>query len=340
MTPADTPSRALLNPQRHALLNDWQRGFPLAPAPFARIAAALRCSEASVLEHLQALRADGSLSRIGGVFAAGAGGAGLLGALAVPPQHLASVAALVSAQPGVNHNYEREHHWNLWFVVNGRSDAAVQRTMDALQAVVELPMLRLPMQRAYRIDLGFDLGATLVRSPTGTRAEAPAPLPAEDWPLAALLEQGLPLVRRPFDLWALQLGCSTVHVLDTLARWLHDGALKRFGIIVRHHELGYDANAMTVFDVPDDAVDARGSALAREPAVTLAYRRARAPGWPYNLYCMVHGRTRDSVLATLDGVIERTALSGCAHETLFSRQRFKQEGARRFRDLARVSHAL
>jgi DNA-binding Lrp family transcriptional regulator len=344
--PAQRP--ALLNPQRQALLNDWQRGFPLAPAPFARIAAALRCSEASVLEHLQALRADGSLSRIGGVFAAGAGGAGMLGALAVPRERLASVAALVSAQPGVNHNYEREHRWNLWFVVNGRNDAAVQRTMDALQAVVELPMLRLPMQRAYRIDLGFDLGyreqatqaSAVAHAPTGTRAETPAPLQAAEWPLAALVEQGLPLVRRPFDLWALQLGCSTIHVLDTLARWLHDGALKRFGVIVRHHELGFDANAMTVFDVPDDAVDACGAALAREPAVTLAYRRARAPGWPYNLYCMVHGRSRDAVLAALDGVIERAALRGCARETLFSRQRFKQEGARRFRDLhLQVSHA-
>jgi len=98
---------------RHCLLNDWQRGFPLLAAPFARIAAALDCSEAAVIEHYQALRAEGSLSRIGGVFAAGSGGAGLLAAVAVPPARLDEVAALVSAQPGVNHNYEREHRWNL-----------------------------------------------------------------------------------------------------------------------------------------------------------------------------------------------------------------------------------
>jgi DNA-binding Lrp family transcriptional regulator len=333
MTPLAEPMRSLLN--------DWQRGFPLLPAPFACIAATLGCGEAAVIEHYQALQADGSLSRIGGVFAAGAGGAGMLAAVAVPPARLDAVAALVSAQPGVNHNYEREHAWNLWFVLNGRSAEAVQRTMDALQALLQLPMLRLRMQRAYRIDLGFDLHGAQARSPVGTRGEAPAPLVAADWPLAALVEQGLPLVQRPYERWALQIGCDADRVLDTLARWLREGTLKRFGAIVRHHELGFDANAMTVFDVPDADVDACGEALAHDDAVTLAYRRERAAGWPYNLYCMVHGRDRARVRAVLEAVVQRAGLAQCRRETLFSRRRFKQEGARRFRDLhPEVSHAL
>jgi DNA-binding Lrp family transcriptional regulator len=326
---------------RRSLLNDWQRGFPLVAAPFAHIAAALGCSEATVIEQFQALRAQGDLSRIGGVFAAGAGGAGLLAAVAVPPAQLDAVAALVSAQPSVNHNYEREHRWNLWFVLNGSSASAVQRTMDSLQSLVRLPMLRLMMQRAYRIDLGFDLAGSIGRSRTDTRGEAPAPLAAADWPLAALVEQGLPLVRHPYDRWALQLGNDGDQVVGTIARWQRDGTLKRFGAIVRHHELGFDANAMTVFDVPDAEVDARGDALARDDAVTLAYRRERAAGWPYNLYCMVHGRDRGSVCAALEGVVRRAGLSHVPRETLFSRRRFKQEGARRFRDLhPEASHAL
>jgi hypothetical protein len=93
--------------------------------------------------------------------------------------------------------------------------------------------------------------------------------------------------------------------------------------------------------VPDDQVDAHGAALARDSAVTLAYRRERAPHWPYNLYCMVHGRDREAVRDALDGAVRRAGLSDCARETLFSRRRFKQEGARRFRDLnSQVSHAL
>ncbi|HSW27359.1 MAG TPA: Lrp/AsnC family transcriptional regulator, partial [Burkholderiaceae bacterium] len=257
-----------------------------------------------------------------------------LAAVAVPPERLDAVAALVSAQPGVNHNYEREHRWNLWFVLNGSSAGAVQRTMDAVQSLVRLPMLRLTMQRAYRIDLGFDLAGSIGRSPIDTRGEAPAPL-------AALVEQGLPLVRHPYDRWALQLGNDGDQVVETIARWQRDGTLKRFGAIVRHHELGFDANAMTVFDVSDAEVDARGDALARDDAVTLAYRRERAAGWPYNLYCMVHGRDRHSVCTALEGVLQRAGLSHHPRETLFSRRRFKQEGARRFRDLhTQVSHVL
>jgi len=331
------------DPLRHALLNDWQRGFPLVAAPFARIATALGVGEGLVIEAYRRLHAEGALSRIGGVFAAGAGGAGLLVAVAVPPSQLDAVAALVSAQPNVNHNYERDHRWNLWFVVNGRDAGAVARKVDALQSVLQLPMLRLPMRRAYRIDLGFDLGRAIAHSPTDTRADAPAPLTSADWPLAALIEQGLPLVPRPYDRWAQQLRCDGDHVVETLARWQRDGTLKRFGVIVRHHELGFDANAMTVFDVPDDEVDRCGAALAAEPAVTLAYRRERSEGplrWPYNLYCMVHGRDRDAVRATIATLVQRCGLAGHAHEVLFSRRRFKQEGARRFRDLhAEASHA-
>jgi siroheme decarboxylase len=318
---------------RHALLNDWQRDFPLCEAPFARIGNALGLGEAEVIGHYEQLALQGALSRIGGAFAAGAGGAGLLAAMAVPPQRLLAVAARVSAHPGVNHNYQREHAWNLWFVINGSGTAAVHRAVDGLEVATGLATLRLPMCRAYRIDLGFDLGRRVGHTNTCTRGEAPAPVPVGERALAALVEGGLPLLPRPYAAWARQLGGSAQAVTDTLARWQHDGTLRRFGVVVRHHELGYAANAMTVFDVPDDEVDARGAALAREAGVTLAYRRERATDWPYNLYCMVHGRDREAVREMLHGVIERAGLQACRREVLFSCRRFKQEGARRFRAL-------
>lgn len=316
-----------------ALLNGWQRGFPLEREPFARIGREHGLDATTVLARYQACRADGRLGRIGGVFAAGAGGSGLLAAMAVPSARLETVAAQVSALPGVNHNYEREHRWNLWFVIGGAREAAVRRTLDTLEAATGLATLRLPMQRAYRIDLGFDLEGRAACSPTATRAEAAAPLPAREWPLAARVERGLPLVSRPFDDWAAELGWCVADVLDTLERWLADGTLKRFGTIVRHHELGFAANAMAVFDVPDALADGFGRRLARDGSVSLAYRRERvgaAFGWPYNLFCMVHGRDRDAVRDVLTGVRERCGLAGVPHDVLFSRRRFKQTGPRRF----------
>ena len=182
---------ALDDPLDLALLNDWQRGFPLQSEPFAAIGAALGVDAAAVIERYRALQARGALSRIGGAFGAGAGGAALLCALAVPPARLEAVAAIVSAHPGVNHNYEREHERNLWFVITGGDAAAVAEAVDALEAACGLRALRLPMQRAYRIDLGFDLRRALAARGPRVRPVA-APVLPQDRALAACVEHGLP----------------------------------------------------------------------------------------------------------------------------------------------------
>lgn len=333
---------ALIAGLPEALLDGWQRGFPLQREPYAAIAAALTAqglrgaSQTAVIDTCAQLQRAGVLGRIGGLFAAGSGGAGMLVALRVPPQRLAEVAARVSAEPGVNHNYEREHDWNLWFVAHAGDAAALARMLDAIERDTGLPMLRLPMRRAYRIDLGFGLRGRVADAVTTTHGEAPAPIGKPDWPLAGCVEAGLSLRPRPFDVWADELGLPCDAVLARLRGWLGDGTLRRFGLVVRHHELGFDANAMAVFAPDESQVDRCGAALARERGVTLAYRRASAPGWPYTLYAMLHGRDRDSVRAAAAGVIARAGLGAVPHEMLFSVRRFKQTGARRFRELADV----
>jgi DNA-binding Lrp family transcriptional regulator len=316
------------------LLNDWQQQFPLCPQPFDEVAASLGCAPFTVLERLQALLAHGSVSRIGGIWNPGAGGAALLCAMAVPPQRLEAVAALVSAHPGVNHNYEREHAYNLWFVLTGADAEAVELGVQRLEQRSSLTILRLPMQRAYRINLGFDLrqaNSDAKRSPEGvTRSRVEAVAPA-DRALAALVEQGLPLGPRPYAAWARALGWTEAAVLDRMQQWLASGTLRRFGVVVRHHELGFAANAMCVFDVPDDAVDAHATLLAHQEGVTLCYRRARAPGWPYNLYCMVHGRAREDVELWLQNARHAAGLVHVNQARLYSLRRFKQCGASYFR---------
>ncbi len=316
---------------RLALLNRWQHDFPLVPAPFATIATALGSGEGEVIAAFRDAQGTGSLSRIGGVWAAGAGGAAMLCALAVPAQRLEAVAAQVDALPGVNHNYEREHRYNLWFVITGHDAATLHDRLDALERDTGARALRLPMQRVYRIDLGFDLerGQATAR-PAACGAAVPRVAPV-DAPLAALVEDGLPLTGRPYAAWAGRLGLSETGVLQTLRRWLAQGTLRRFGVVVRHHELGFDQNAMTVFDVPDAQVDACGAALARQPGVTLCYRRARADGWPFNLYCMVHGRERDAVRRLVADAARAAGVQQHPHELLFSLRRFKQQGASYFR---------
>jgi DNA-binding Lrp family transcriptional regulator len=117
--------------------------------------------------------------------------------------------------------------------------------------------------------------------------------------------------------------------LAIIARWCEQGVIRRFGIIVRHHELGFRANAMVVWDVPDDVVSMVGRNIAASGRVTLCYRRPRQlPHWPYNLFCMIHGKDREEVEAHISSLSTICALDTYPHATLFSQRRFKQCGAR------------
>jgi siroheme decarboxylase len=146
--------------------------------------------------------------------------------------------------------------------------------------------------------------------------------------LLAAIQHGLSLTPRPYAGIAAQLGISETEVVARLA-WLKEaGVIRRFGVVVRHHELGYSANAMVVWDVPDEQVREMGRCLAGFDFITLCYRRPRhLPQWRYNLYCMIHGKSREEVLAHLEWMVNHCGLQSLPHEVLFSRRRFKQRGA-------------
>lgn len=316
-----------------ALLNRFQRDFPLVQRPYAALAQQLQTSESCVLEHLQRLQDGGVVSRVGAVFRPHAIGASALAALAVPAHRLEEVAAGVSAVSEVNHNYEREHRFNLWFVVTA---ATAQRLREVLQHIEQLSAcgaaLVLPLIEDYHIDLGFDLAPPTdgtysfgaKTSLLSERALQPVALGESEHALIVALQRGLPLVERPFA----GLGLPEPQALALLARWLDEGVIKRLGVIVRHHELGYRANAMAVWDVPDEVVTQLGQRIAATGRVTLCYRRQRQlPHWPYNLFCMIHGKDPAEVAARVAALAEICQLQAYPHGILFSRRRFKQCGA-------------
>lgn len=314
-----------------SLLNDFQRGFPLVARPFASIGECLGEPESEVISELTYLRACGKVSRVGGVFAPRTVGASTLAALKAPPERLEAIAAMVSARTDVNHNYRREHVWNLWFVVTAATADQVEAALREIESASGCRVISLPLLDEFHIDLGFDLGSgnRVTHPPRRVEARAPLTLTAAERRLMTVLEEGLELVPRPYARIGMRSGMTEDDVLDTLARWLRDGVLKRFGVVVHHHELGFRANAMCVWNVPDDRAGELGMALAAEHAVTLCYRRARAGDeWPYNLYCMIHGRERAEVEAAVASINRRLRLGAYPHGVLFSLQRYKQTGAR------------
>lgn len=146
--------------------------------------------------------------------------------------------------------------------------------------------------------------------------------------LVAAIQHGLPLVSHPYAALGAHCGLSEAEVIKRLAALLADGTIKRLGVVVRHRELGYRANAMVVWDIDDTKVSELGHCIGRFDFVTLCYRRPRRlPAWPYNLFCMIHGHDREAVLQRVQQIEQHCGLADVPHEVLFSRRRFKQRGA-------------
>ncbi len=143
------------------------------------------------------------------------------------------------------------------------------------------------------------------------------------------IQDGIPLTPRPFADIADDVGSDEETVIDIVRDLQTRGVIKRFGVVVRHRELGFRANAMVVWDVPDESICMTAKLLTEDPAVTLCYRRPRRlPDWPYNLFCMVHGRDRSSVLEKTSVLRRAAGIHELPFGILFSRRRFKQRGAR------------
>lgn len=346
---------ANIDPTDFRLVNDWQRDFPLVSRPYADLAHRLGISEAEVIVRLQSLAEGGTVSRIGAVFRPHTLGWSTLAAVSVAPEHIEAVARGISAYPEVNHNYEREHEFNLWFVATAPSRERVAEVLAEIGDLANGPVLDLPMMEDFHIDLGFDLAGSKGQGARSKGAEGTARhrphldpvrrrndpediiLESADYTLAAALDGGIGLSPRPYAALAARLGWREEAVLARLARLLDIGVIRRFGVVVRHRELGYHANAMVVWDVPDAEVSRVGHALAGQAAVTLCYQRPRQPPhWRYNLFSMLHGQDRAAVLEELSRLRGELDLEHIACQPLFSRRRFKQCGAR-YSNLAKVA---
>lgn len=337
-TPQDAtrlaPAESLpLTPLQKRLLDDWQRRFPLTPRPFDDIARELGVGEDWVIAQISAFLQQGLISRVGPVFRPNTVGASTLVAAAVPPAQLAAVAARINRYDEVNHNYQREHRLNLWFVVTTASGAQLEQVLQHMERTVRLPLLRLPLLRDYHIDLGFTMFGETAMSrgecAVTDAADHPPLSAASQAALVAEIQNGLPLTSRPYQAVAHRLGWSEARLIDTLRGELRSGVIRRFGVVVRHRALGYRANAMVVWDVPEQDIDVIGRKFGGEPHVTLCYRRPRiAEVWPYNLFCMIHARQRGDVEELVNAMVRQHLAGPLPHEILFSVRCFRQRGAR------------
>lgn len=315
-----------LDPTDGRLLDDFQRDFPLCPEPFGRIGEALGVGQQEVLARLERMRRDGLLTRVGATVRPNTVGASTLAAMAVPARDVDAVAAIVGGEDGVNHNYLREHHWNLWFVATAPDRLQLDACLDRIEARTGLDLIDLPLVRAFTIDLGFSLAGRGAAVPV-RRAADTSVLRDGDAALLDFLARGMPLSPRPFGEMAEALGRTEAEILSRIEILLAAGIVTRLGVIVRHRSVGWSANAMVVWDVAPERIEEAGEALSHHPGVTLCYQRRTVPGlWPYALFSMIHARTRAEACEILAGASRIPVLRGVTHDVLFSTRAFKQTG--------------
>ncbi|MCK0126458.1 hypothetical protein MWU76_18855 [Gelidibacter sp. F2691] len=319
----------IADPIDRALLDDWQRDFPVVPRPFAGLAKVAGTTEADVLTRLADMQETGRITRVGATCAPNTLSASTLAAVAAPEGQIEKVAAIINEDPGVNHSYEREDQWNIWFVATGPDRDAVNASLARISDRTGLRVLDLRLMQPFNIDLGFKMsgGDTPVMQ-TAPRAVDMSAIREGDKALMSILTTGMPLVPAPYAVIADQLGRSEGEVITRIRALTDAGILSRLGVIVRHRKLGWKSNAMVVWNVPEGRIYEAGTQLAALPGVTLCYERRPVAGiWPYRLYCMIHAMSREDALAVLDKAKALPALSDVDHKTLFSTRCFRQTGA-------------
>ena len=330
--------RAQVDAVDATLIDGWQSGVPVAERPFETVAADVGVGEAETLERVERLCDEGIIRRFGPVLNPPVIGSSTLAAVQAPEDRFEAVAAVINEYDQVNHNYARDHEWNMWFVVT----AASKERRDEIVAEVEertgCAVLVLPMLTDFYIDLEFpvvntdrfareSLAETDV-SATRISERAAADLTPLDRRVLLETQEGFPLTATPYGDVAEAVGAPVTDVLDSVERLRADGCIKRIGCVVNHLVTGFDANCMVVWDVPNEELDDRGVSVGRLPYVTLCYHRPRRSeqDWGYNLFTMIHGREQ----AAVDEKIDELAGEHLPydHERLYSTETLKQTGAR------------
>lgn len=311
-------AKAPLQEQDAELLFALQEGLPIAPRPFAGIGAAFGLSEQQVVERLASFAAGGLVRRFGAVFdSRRLGYDSTLCAAAVPASDIERVAAILNPHPGITHSYQRDGDPSLWFTMTAPASGlrAEIETLSASMAPFEV--ISLPSVRVFKIGVVFDLRepGRGRRGGPAARREPPADGPAPEWgpmerAVVRAIQDGIPMSGDPFQTVAEMLGIEHGRLLGMLAEWTRVGILRRVGIIAYHRELGLAGNVMCVWQVEPARTEAAGRVVASFPGVSHCYERRPHARFPYNLFAMVHGRTREGAEADCARIAAAAGLAG------------------------------
>jgi DNA-binding Lrp family transcriptional regulator len=313
------------------LLNILQMELPLTVTPYAAMGERLGLSEDEVLRRVAALKQARVLRQVSAIFdTRKIGYRSSLVAMRVAPERVHEAARVINEHPGVSHNYERNHPFNLWFTVAVPPPSTVEEHVDALDAKAGAEATRiLQTLKLFKIGVKLDMTGKsdiTARDPSAVRREADwnvgRALSPLDVQLVRELQQDLLVEPRPFLPSARRLGITEDELLAHAQRMIADGVLRRFAAVLYHRRAGFKANAMGVWRAPEDRVEELGFQMASFAAVSHCYQRPIYPDWPYNIFTMVHGHTPEECERVLSAISEDTGLTD--YVSLYSTREYKK----------------
>jgi DNA-binding Lrp family transcriptional regulator len=317
------------------LLNDIQWVFPLVDRPYAEIAAKHGLSEDEVMRRVSVLKGLGLIRQINAIFdTRRLGYKSALIAFAVKPDKLDAVADRINEHPGVSHNYERNHEYNMWFTLAVPPGEEMKDELDRMAALDGVMKYRLlPTLKMYKIGVKLDMVNEDAENPKPTEEVKELnpdrlEITERDKEFVRELQKDLQVVKEPFREMAENLGITTQQLFGKAREYESIGLMRRFAAILRHRDAGFVANGMVVWHVPEDRVDDVGFKLAAYPQVSHCYRRPIYPDWQYNVFSMIHARTLE---AAEKMAVEMSEMIGVSdYKILFSSREFKKERVKYF----------
>jgi DNA-binding Lrp family transcriptional regulator len=313
------------------LLNLMQGSFPIAPRPYAAVASAAQLTEAEAIARVQRLIDERIIRQVTPIFDTRAlGYSSMLVAAKVDPENPWRAANVINEHPGVSHNYLRNHEFNIWFTIATEPDSplGLEGTLDVLARIAGAESIRqLPTLKLFKIRMDLEMEGGTDALAKAAAAVAPAETerqPYDEFDIVVIraLQGDMPVVPEPYAPAAHELGIPVERLLEHLQGMQERKLLRRVAAILFHRRAGFSANGMGVWKVPDDRIMELGPAMAAFRGISHCYQRPTYEDWPYSVFTMAHGRSKEECDAILDSIATATGITDRA--TLYSSTEFKK----------------
>jgi DNA-binding Lrp family transcriptional regulator len=315
------------------LMNLLQSRFPLEPEPFSQVAREAELDIDDVMARTRRLLDGRIIREITPIFDTRAlGYSSMLVAARVDSENPHRPAEIINSHPGVSHNYLRTHEFNLWFTIATPPDSelGLEGTLDVLQKLTGAESIRqLPTLILFKINMNLEMEGGTEALAAAAEAAAPRELeaqPYDDRDIAVIraLQGPMEVTDRPYDAAADEVGMSTNALLEHLGGMVDRKILRRVAAILFHRRAGFSANGMGVWRVPEEQIDDVGARMAAVRGVSHCYQRPTYEDWPYSVFTMAHGRSKEECDAILDGIADEHDLHGPDRAVLYSSTEFKK----------------